>query len=133
MNAILNFMTEFAPLIESGRIPHAIRPCRTDARDPEPGDMLYLYAGRNTPRSRLLRTEICEYVISITILPNFGVMPQVLLGSEMLDMTRVESLAKANGFADDEAMIAYYKQLYGLPFNGNLIGWSIRPSYLRTH
>ena len=130
MNTILNFMTQFAPLIESGRMPHTIRPSRTDARDPEPGDLLYLYTGRNTPGSRLLRTEICEYVVRITILPTFGAIPQVILGSEMLDMARVEALAKANGFADEESMIAYYQHVYGLPFNGNLIGWTVRPSHL---
>jgi len=133
MNAILNFVMELAPLIELGRIPHTIRPYRSDARDPQPGDLLYLYTGRNTPGSRLLRTEVCEYVVAITILPTFGTLAQVLLGSEMLDAVKVESLAQANGFSDSEMMITYYQALYGLPFSGNLIGWAAQPSYLTTH
>lgn len=133
MNTILNFMEPLAALIELGRIPLTIRPCRADARDPQPGDTLYLYTGRSTPRSRLLRTEVCEYVADITILPSFGSMHQVMLGSEMLGAARVESLAKDAGFADDESMICYYQTLYGLPFNGNLIGWDARPSYLTAH
>jgi hypothetical protein len=133
MNTIINFMVQLAPLIESGRIPHAIRPCLANARNPEPGDLLYLYAGRNTPGSRLLSTVVCEYVASITILPTFGPMPQVIVGSEMLDTVRLDSLAKDAGFADDESMIGYYQSAYGLPFNGNLIGWAAQPSYLTTH
>lgn len=130
MNAIIHFMSFQAPMIISGRIPHAIRPKRRDFRNPEPGDLLYLYAGRNTPSRRLLATEMCEYVIEITILPPMGTASQVMLGGEMLDADRINSLARANGFHDDESMIHFHSVTYGLPFQGNLIGWTVRPPHL---
>ena len=133
MNSIINFHPRQAPMLELGRIPSAIRPRRTDTLAPQPGDLLYLYVGLNTPAGRLVRTEMCEFVADITIFKPIGPTYQVMVGSEMLDNKRLLDLAKSNGFQDDDSMIRYFDKLYGLPFQGSLLGWSAKPSYLPVH
>jgi len=124
---LLNFQAQFAQLVKSGRKPHTIRARRVDGRDPLPGDMLHLYTGLRSKAARLLRQEICAYTTEITILPSIGQEPQILLGGEPIAGRAVEALAQDDGFENAAAFVQFFKEVYGLPFTGLLIGWRPTP------
>lgn len=128
---LINFAAQFAPAVESGTKPHTVRAKRADGRDPQPGDVLRLYTGLRTTKTRLLRQEVCEYVSEIQFLPPLGGKPQVFLAAELLSVEQLHALAQADGFDGWRPFVAFFEELYGLPFTGNLIGWSVTPAYVR--
>ncbi|APY94899.1 ASCH domain-containing protein [Burkholderia pseudomallei] len=128
---LLSFKTQFEPLITSGYKPHTIRAKRADGRDPCPGDLLRMYVGLRTKQARVIAQEVCEYVSDIQILPPLaGRLPQVFVGARLLDESEAEALARADGFDGWRDMVAFFADLYGLPFTGNLIGWNRTPPYV---
>jgi hypothetical protein len=130
---VLNFHSEFAPLVESGQKPHTIRARRVDGRDPLPGDMLHLYSRKCRGRARLLRREPCIYSVEVTIQQSAGNVHHVLLGGRLIDQDAVEALARVDGFSDGSAFVRFFDKTYGLPFTGVLIGWSPAPVQYTRH
>jgi len=129
---LINFQARYAPAVLDGSKPHTIRARRSDGRNPQPGDTLRLYTGLRTKQVRLLRQEVCEYVVEVTILPPMADrIPQVFLGDRLLTADQVNELARGDGFEDWRDFVAFFQDLYGLPFTGNLIGWSAMPTYIR--
>jgi hypothetical protein len=125
---LLRFQKAFAPLIQSGHKPRAILAKRGDRRDPHPGDVLRLYVATRHVGSHVLCDEGCEYVMDIQILPPLADrIPQVFVGDQLLSVEAVDSLARAEGFENWRAMVDYFDESHGLPFTGNLVGWSLTP------
>ena len=130
---LLNFGSQFVPLVESGAKPHTVRAKRADGRDPLPGDTLHLYTGLRTKSARLLRREPCAYSTDIIIQPSAGDVHHVLLGGRLLSQEQVDLLAQADGFPDSTAFVAYFDSMYALPFSGLLIGWAPLAIYPTRH
>ena len=130
---VLNFHSEFAPLVESGQKPHTIRARRIDGRDPLPGDMLHLYHRKRGRPASLLRREPCIYTVEVTIQPSAGKVHQVLLGGRLIDQAAIEALARVDGFVDSNAFVQFFEKTYGLPFTGLLIGWTPSPTHSTRH
>jgi len=132
-SVILNYDQDFAALIKCGAKPHTIRTRRTDGRDPLPGDVLQHYVGWGTSDAHLLREEICELTIEVTIQPSAGNVHHILFGGHPLGQNEIEQLARADGFENADKFVRYFGDKYKLPFTGLLIGWAPTPVYLTRH
>jgi hypothetical protein len=113
----LNFKAEFADAVESGRKRQTIR--RRRKRPVRPGDTLHLYTGMRSGQCRKLGEAVCASVQGITIYRR-GV---VVLDGKDLSAGETFELARADGFANTESFIAFFREHYGLPFEGVLIKW----------
>ena len=135
----LNFQAQFAPLVESGEKRQTIRKLRKDFRDPKPGDTLYLYTGMRTKACRKLAVFDCKSATPIAIARSekpwratkhivysfevwTGVRGEEHYRSRLSDR-RVTNLARQDGFESAEAMVAWFEDTHGLPFEGLLIRW----------
>lgn len=124
----LNFQARFAEDVEDGRKRQSIRALRKDGKSPHsPGCTVYLYTGMRTKSCRKLGEAKC---LSVT--------PIRIDGTEMfLDGQRVPAgralrgdtedhdsdIARADGFDDFMDMAEWFGDMYGLPFEGELIKW----------
>ena len=118
----LNFQTRFASAVRTHQKRQTTR--RVWKRPIKPGDTLYLYGGMRTTRCRKLRVAVCldcrpitisEHSISIvTDGDTLGVWPE---GGSL------EWLAHQDGFDSWKEMRDWFKERYGLPFEGVLITW----------
>ena len=107
-----NFKKEFAGLVENG-----LKNCtiRQKARC-KVGDKLQLYTGQRTSDCRKLKDVICTGVYKITI-KSTRIMHES--GFPYL----IEDLAKLDGFQNADSFFNFFKEQYGLPFDGYLITW----------
>ncbi|MBP8256055.1 MAG: hypothetical protein KAX37_01935 [Opitutaceae bacterium] len=128
----LNFQDRFADLVEAGLKPHTIRMRR---RHPiRPGQTLDLHRGMRTAHCRRLRPPEC--CLQVTPIEIDAIRRTVRLGSgsryypyEMeVALTDPETLtlAKRDGFLDLDDFFAWFGQVHGGQFHGDLIEW--RPS-----
>jgi hypothetical protein len=113
-----NFKPQFAEAVERGSKCQTIRPPGR-RRHAVPGQMLQLYTGMRTPVCRLLRIAPCTISTGCSI---FGHMAVVegwrLLGNDL------EIFARDDGFASWSEMMNWFREAYGLPCEGHLIGWN---------
>lgn len=123
----LNFLKQFAPLVELGLSqpdhPEAkrqsIRARRKDGRDPRPGQTLFLYTGQRTLYCRKLGEDECKSTEPIAI-ENWH---NVVVGIKSLDLDEEKMLARADGFPTAEDFFSFFEKKHGFPFYGLLIKW----------
>ncbi len=122
----LSFIERFAGLVETRAKRQTIR--RVWKRPIKVGDTLYLYTGMRTKRCRKLRTAVCLDVIPIKIFHDHidFKMKAVNMGlwkkQAELDWL-LDQFARRDGFDSWEEMRDWFKNRYGLPFEGVLITW----------
>ena len=122
----LNFQARFADPVETHTKRQTIR--RVWKRPIKVGDTLYLYTGMRTKRCRKLRTAVCLDVIPIKIFHDHidFKMKAVNMGlwkkQAELDWL-LDQFARRDGFDSWEEMRDWFKNRYGLPFEGVLITW----------
>ena len=120
-----NFRKEFADDVESGIKTSTIR---KRARC-KPGDKLQLYTGQRTKGCRLLCTANCILVQDVRIEgSNMEVNGRPVAAG---DATRNEiedrdnDIAKRDGFTGFIEMAEWFDRMYGLPFEGARIVWTL--------
>jgi len=106
----LNFQKQFTDAVESGKKCQTIRAYRK-VRDPKVGDTLYLYTGMRTKQCRKLGEVECTSV------------EHVKIGRYCASMSHKDDFAQADGFDTYGAMLDWFEQTHGLPFEGLLIRW----------
>ena len=115
----LNFKKQFAPDVEARIKRQTIRARRRDGRNPQPGQILYLYTGMRTKSCRKLGTATCISVEPIAI-ENSDV---IAVGPNVLTVDEKFMLAKADGFHYIDDFRSFFLKTHGLPFYGFLIKW----------
>ena len=115
----LNFKTQFAPLVESGKKKQTIRQVRKHPI--KVGDTLYLYTGMRTKQCRKLREVICTKISEITILAS---TLDAYMNGKYLRYSGFNALARKDGFYGATYFHAFFRKQYGLPFEGVLIEWA---------
>lgn len=116
----LNFMKRFAPWVESGVKWTTIRAPRKDGREIcRAGDTLSLYTGMRRRGCRKLGEAACKSVESIRI-ERSGV---TRIGHRRLTRHEKYWLAIGDGFKDFDEILAWFRDVHGLPFRGYLIRW----------
>lgn len=118
----INFKAQFADAVASGEKRQTIR--KRGKQTPCPGNVLQLYTGQRTRSCRLLKEVICWSVqdLQITIDEVDGIV-RITLDGEQLPFTEGGAIALADGFDSLASMRDFFKDLYGLPFEGVLIRW----------
>ena len=118
----LNFQERFADAVETHKKRQTIR--RVWKRPIKPGDTLYLKMGMRTKRCRKLGKEVCSDYRPITInehsislLTNLGTLEIWPEGYPLA------WFARKDGFDSWEEMRDWFRDRYGLPFEGVLITW----------
>lgn len=128
----LNFKPEFVFAIDGGSKRRTIRRVRKTG-NPEPGKPLQLYTGMRTLSCELIRNVTCTRVRPVTI-DHMGVQLgdsnliagdcPAYLGSP--DPEKYDGdFARADGFDNFSDMLDFFDKQYGLPFEGQLIEWSL--------
>ncbi len=86
-----------------------------------PGQTLYLYTGQRTAACRKLGEVLCLSATPFTI-SEAGV-PR--LGDHALNAAELERLARLDtaGLLGGPEFLAFFRDHYGLPFDGGLYGW----------
>lgn len=69
----------------------------------------------------MLREVILSRVREVTI----HATGQIELAGRYLPTPEMEAFARADGFADLEALLAWFRAEHGLPFTGILIEWNL--------
>lgn len=128
---ILNFKPQFVDPIREGRKNHTIR---ADRKHPiKTGDKLYLYCGlRRKGAYRILPEPVtCTKAVPISIdFRRLGTQFNefVFIGEQRLSHDECEALARADGFGDWTAMVAFWEREHGdcrgeVRFSGQIIHW----------
>ncbi len=113
-----NFRPRFAALVKDGRKRQTIRKFRLRG-NPVPGSILQLYQGLRTKACQRLLSDVkCTEVRKIWI--EYG---RVILDNHELDQRQRTQLAHADGFKDIIDFYVFFRDQYGLPFEGILIKW----------
>ena len=117
-NFVRLFKPQFAPAVFTGAKRQTVRP--VPRRMPKAGDTLSLRTWRGLPyrsRQQILGETTIERVREVTI-HGTG---QIELAGRYLTTPEMEAFARADGFADLEALLAWFRAEHGLPFTGILI------------
>jgi len=112
----LNFARQFAEPVASGKKPQTIR--RKRKWPIKAGDRLVLYTGQRTKRCEKLLETTCWFTRDVYITES-----GVKLDGVALSASEVKVFAKQDGFDDPLQMRAWFRDHYGLPFEGQLIAW----------
>ena len=127
-----NFMERFSPLVESGKKRQTIR--RT-SKGAKVGDTAYLYTGQRTKHCRKLGEGVITDVRAVTIGREKHGKAYAIIAMQRFpenEWTRIatgatlNALARADGFANGDEMVAWFEDKYGLPFDGYLIQWELK-------
>jgi len=104
-----NFSPEFADAVASGAKRQTIR----QTKRAKVGDRLQLYTGQRTKQCRKLiePDPVCTVVDYCAVRPDY-----LTLGDVRLHPRDIDEFARADGFADYAAMVAWFKAKYGSPF-----------------
>lgn len=113
---LLNFEARFAEDVEDGRKRRTIRAFRKDGKDPKPGNILHLYTGLRTKKTRYLGVAVCGRVRKVN-LSDHGVL------IDGINEPLIYHFARADGFETWTQMLAWFRKRHGLPFNGLMIEW----------
>ena len=112
----INFQDRFASMVQDGSKRQTIR--RERRRPIRPGDRLVLYAGLRTKKARKLLEDKCKRASKIEIGERY-----VKVDGNLLDPLERTALAVADGFLGPAGFYEFFRERYGLPFKGVLIGW----------
>ena len=121
---LFNFKKQFADAVENRIKRQTIRAHRTDGSDPQEGQIAHCYTGLRTPKTKLLGRWPITSVENIRISGN-GVALWLDADCEVTidDKESLDLFAQDDGFADWPAMRAWFRDAYGLPFDGVLSKW----------
>lgn len=114
-----NFRREFSAAVERGEKAQTIRKPRK--RPTVVGDRLYLYTGQRSKACRKLGEGLVLWVEPLEIGP--GWVRGGWLGGRMLSSEEILALAKADGFKGPISFFKFFRQMYGLPCDVELIRW----------
>lgn len=138
MIVAINFKPEFVFAIDGGSKRRTIRRVRKTG-NPEPGKPLQLFTGMRTLSCEKIRDVTCTRVTPVQI-SHVGIKldgrwlwagdaPAYQCGP---DPDHYDGdFARADGFDTFSAMVDFFEKQYGLPFEGQLIEWSL--SISRPH
>jgi hypothetical protein len=112
-----NFKPRFAPAVQRGTKSQTIRP-PGKRRHAKPGDMLQLYTNMRSPDCRLLRVAPCILSTGCSIFAHM-----VVIDGRRITGRALEDFASADGFSSWGEMCEWFRDAYGLPFEGRLIRW----------
>lgn len=118
---LFNFNREFSGDVKNGRKRQTIRSTRADGRVPQPGDTVKLFTGLRTRGARLLKVAPVQEVFAIRM--NLLHPPEIVLGAEKLSRQDAIRLAHRDGFEDLEAMVRWFRGVYGTDFDGFCVRW----------
>jgi hypothetical protein len=117
---LIHFKERFASAVANGTKRQTIRKARK--RPIKPGDRLILGTWTGLPyrsKVRRLGDAPCTETYDILICEH----GTVYVNGRKLGWLRRFSFAAADGFASVDDMIAWFKEVHGLPFHGVVIRW----------
>lgn len=125
-NFVRMFKPQFAPLVESGTKLQTVRP--TPRRMPKAGDTISLRVWTEKPyrsKQRVLMESTISRVSKITITEvGYEHWEEEGWGVRM-NPDSLHAFAQRDGFADWPALVDWFRQTHGLPFEGILVRWEL--------
>jgi len=121
-----NFKPRFADKVGTGQKRHTIRAWRKDGKHPIAGQPFRAYTGMRTKNCRPVLFSTISKVEWVSI-DGEGIVRIIgPMANHMRTLTHAErdALALADGFVDTLEFVSFFRNTYGLPFNGDLIHWT---------
>ena len=115
----LNFQERFAKAVSDGVKRQTIR--RVWKRPIKPGDTLLMYTGMRTKRCEGIGQHVCKSIRNIKL--SFNIMSIDGKTNWFGHTLAAHHFAKADGFGSWPEMRDWFRDRYGLPFEGVLIEW----------
>ncbi len=118
----LGFHTDFVPAVIAGTKPHTIR-LRERWRV---GMSIQFYQHARQKTMAKFRPDAVALVvqeISIRV-PRKGAQPVIIVDKRTLTPLECQELSRRDGFEDFKELLDWFAAHGGLPFNGQLIGWT---------
>jgi hypothetical protein len=113
----INFKAEFVPLIQTGKKTQTIR----KLLNIRIGQFVHLYTGQRTKKCIKIAVGIVTSIKPITIHED----SEIEVGGMYLSHKFAEDFSINDGFNCLDDFIDFFKNHYGLPFNGILISWRL--------
>ena len=113
-----NFKEQFANDVASGRKPGTIR----KSKRCKVGDKVQLYTGQRTKNCRKLADAVCTGICQISICEAF---PWAISKQEGELKSFGKLFHELDGFKNAKDFVDFFRQQYGLPFNGYYHQWEI--------
>jgi hypothetical protein len=115
----LNFKRQFVEAIKSGA---KFRTCRriTSTRRFKAGDELALYTGQRTAQCELIGRAICVAVRRVLIRRE-----SIVIYDPLESMGSLLDIARSEGCESWKHFVETIDEIYGLPFNGQMIEWQL--------
>lgn len=120
---LLGFQARFADLVASGAKRQTIRAYRKDRLDPKADDRLHLWTGLRQPGARKLGEATCTRATPIEIGTGGSIVLYLPAAAVSLTERHREGFALADGFESAAELVAWFRNVHGLPFRGLLIEW----------
>jgi hypothetical protein len=126
-----SFKKQFVSAVETGQKTITIR---QTLRGAAKGKTAHLYYGLRTKQCRKIGEGVIEFAVSIRFEESeSGKLVAIIAPDENNPLFRLkledgglEKLAADDGFDSVEAMHAFFKQQYTLPFEGFVIAWNLK-------
>lgn len=115
-----NFQARFADAVACGDKVQTIRKRRASGHA-KPGDAVQLYTGMRTKQCRKLADATCVLSTYCAIRED-----SVTLGNH--PRVDLDAFAEWDGFESFDDMKSWFREVYGLPFIGQLVRWSLDDS-----
>jgi len=100
-----------------------IRAYRKDKRDAKVGDDLHLYTGGYDKSRRKVGEAVCSSADNLFLYANGRGACRIAMAGIAVPVDQIDGFSRADGFETPKAMIDWFKQTHGLPFEGLLIRW----------
>jgi hypothetical protein len=125
-----SFKKQFVPAVESGKKTITIR---KTLRGASKGKTAHLYYGLRTKQCRKIGEGVIEFALPIKFYETSDGKFVALVGTEEISTHKahlvcdgLHRLALDDGFDSVEAMHAFFKEQYTLPFEGFVIAWKLK-------
>ncbi|WP_421793434.1 ASCH domain-containing protein [Hydrocarboniphaga effusa] len=117
----LSFQKRFCTRVEAGEKTHSIRPKRKHPEQWMPGRYVHLFFAMRTQYCRKLGVGVITQLQDVWIFAD-----HVEIDDRVIDeVDELDAFARADGFESWDDFIPFFREFYGLPWNGDLIRWRV--------
>ena len=118
---ILGFKDIFVPAVVAGTKPHTIR---SGNRWKVGTPIQFYHSVRQRDMAKIRPDGMARVVQKIEIKWGGGQQPCLLINGRCLTPLECQELSRRDGFGDFAELLRFIDQVHGLPFKGQLVGWT---------
>ena len=123
---ILGFKNQFVPAVQAGTKPHTLR---TGTRWRVGMTIQFYQHVRQRNMAKFRPDAVVQVVQHVTIQPSTvrlgpAGQPCLIVDGRCLTPLECQELSRRDGFQDFAELLQFFKDTHGLPWEGQLVGWT---------